>query len=318
MKRVIVTGCCGFIGSHFVERLMKRDDIELVIGIDIMSYASHVISFDDDRFILLRGYDIVDTDFTYLFRQHRIDTIIHFAAESHVDNSIDNVMPFVHTNIVGTLRILEALRAFPEVSLLHVSTDEVFGGEDECHDELSAYAPSNPYAATKASSDHLVRAFAKTYGLRCTVTNCTNNFGTRQHVEKLIPKTISRARAGNRIPIYGDGRQQRDWIFVDDHCRAIEMICDADCFPDTFCISTGVLRSNISVVLLILDMLDADHDLIDFVEDRPAHDLLYRVDSSKIRRELSWNEEHDFTKALAVTVDAEHRRLGGRHGNTNV
>jgi dTDP-glucose 4,6-dehydratase len=311
MTRVIITGCCGFIGSHFVDRLLKRDDIELIIGIDAMTYASKTPTIEDDRFCLLRQR-CESIMFDNLCAHHKIDTIIHFAAETHVDNSIVNVQPFVESNIHGTLAILEGLKRVPHVRLVHVSTDEVFGGDNELRDESSAYAPTNPYAATKASSDHLVRAFAKTFDLRCVVTHCTNNFGPRQHEEKLIPKTISRVMSNESIPIYGNGMQRRDWLFVDDHCHAIELICDTDFTRDTFCISTGVLRTNLEVVRTIIDFMDRDEDLIEFVEDRPAHDRQYRLDSSKVRRELSWNDDYEFEDALRFTIDAECRRAGWR------
>lgn len=311
MKRVIITGCCGFIGSHFVDRLLSRDDIELIVGIDAMTYASTKRAIDDDRFWLIQSR-CEDLMFDSLCSQHKIDTIIHFAAETHVDNSIAGTMPFVRSNIVGTLSILEGLKNVPDVRLIHVSTDEVFGGADELHDELSRFDPSNPYAATKASSDLLVSAFAKTFDLCCVVTHCTNNFGPRQHAEKLIPKVIARAIAGEKIPIFGNGEQKRDWLFVSDHCDAIELICDSGIDRDSFCVSTGKLRANLDVVRTIVAHVGRDDELITFVEDRPAHDAQYRVDSSKIRRELSWHDKHDFDDALRFTIDAECRRLGWR------
>jgi dTDP-glucose 4,6-dehydratase len=235
-----------------------------------------------------------------------VDVVVNFAAETHVDNSIKDASEFIHSNVVGVHTLLESAKKYGK-KFHQVSTDEVYGrlkiGSKERFTEKSAYAPRNPYSATKAAADHLVMAYFNTYKLETTISNCSNNFGPRQHREKLIPKSIINALHDVRIPVYGDGMQVRDWIYVNDHCSALETILKKGVPGETYLISADGERHNIDVVKRILDELEKPHSLIEHVTDRPGHDERYALDSAKIRKELGWKPEHGFEAELKDTID---------------
>ncbi|HVN14832.1 MAG TPA: dTDP-glucose 4,6-dehydratase [Anaerolineales bacterium] len=326
MKQVLVTGGAGFIGSNFVRYLLKAESQVRVINLDALTYAGSLENLKDlpnaNRYTFVQG-NICDRDFvSKVLREHQIDTIVHFAAETHVDRSILGPEPFVQTNIVGTFTLLEAARqfwlteaAFPveTIRFHHVSTDEVYGSlspKDPAFSESTPYAPNSPYAASKASSDHLVRSYGHTFGLPVTISNCSNNYGPYQFPEKLIPLMILNARAGKPLPVYGDGQQIRDWLFVEDHCEAIHTILTKSKTGETYNIGGGNQPANLTIVETICDMLDefqpastSYHELIKFVTDRPGHDRRYAMDIRKIQRELGWQPRHSLTDGLRATVE---------------
>ncbi|WP_405223961.1 dTDP-glucose 4,6-dehydratase [Lentisalinibacter sediminis] len=327
----MVTGGAGFIGSALVRTLIRDTACE-VLTVDKLTYAGNreaLAEVLNDPRHSLEVVDIRDrAAIAGLLSRFRPDALIHLAAETHVDRSIDDPSPFIHTNIVGTFELLEAVRAWllgsrsPEhFRLLHVSTDEVFGdldAEDAPWSERSRYDPHSPYSASKAGSDHLVRAWHRTYGLPILVSNSSNNFGAWQHPEKLIPLTITRALAGEPLPIYGDGSNVRDWLYVDDNVTALLAILAGGQVGRTYNVGAGNERTNLAVVRAICDHLDRTaprdassyRDLIRFVDDRPGHDFRCAIDSGKVCEELGWKPRHDFESALARTVDwyCRHRR----------
>jgi dTDP-glucose 4,6-dehydratase len=328
----LITGGAGFIGSNYVRHILSGS-VERVVVLDKLTYAGSLENLanviDDDRLVFVRG-DIGDAECVNdLFKRHRPESVVNFAAESHVDRSIDSPSPFIDTNIRGTFVLLEASRKlFSQLEandagafrFLHVSTDEVFGslGDDGLFSETTPYAPNSPYAASKASADHLVRAYQHTYGLPALITNCSNNYGPYQFPEKLIPLMILNALEGKPLPIYGDGLNVRDWLYVDDHCTGIALALREGLPGSSYNIGGNNERSNIEVVDAICDALDRAHpaasnadlpkpiksykELKVFVEDRKGHDRRYAIDSSKIRRELSWSPTHDFATGMNATV----------------
>ncbi|WP_396273829.1 dTDP-glucose 4,6-dehydratase [Hyphomonas sp.] len=317
-----VTGGAGFIGSAFVRKLIAAD--ERVTVIDKLTYAGNLSSLCDvqgNARFRFEKLDICDHDGVLrLMTGIAPDVVVHLAAESHVDRSIAGAGEFMATNIMGTFSMLEAARAYwsglPGASqdafrFLHVSTDEVFGslGETGLFSETTPYDPRSPYSASKAASDHLARAWHHTYGLPVLVSNCSNNYGPRQLPEKLIPLTILNALAGEPLPVYGDGKQVRDWLHVDDHCAALELIARKGVPGETYTVGGRNERQNIEVVHAICDLLDEmrpanarRRDLIRFVKDRPGHDLRYGIDAGKLETELGWRARHDFGSGLAETV----------------
>jgi len=324
MKTLFVTGGAGFIGANFV--LQAVADGLHIINLDKLTYAGNA-----DTLASLAGHphhvfahgDIGDRELvTRLLREHRPQAIVNFAAESHVDRSIDGPAEFVQTNVVGTLGLLECARDYwrsleggtrDAFRFLHVSTDEVYGslGAEGKFTEQTAYAPNSPYSASKAASDHLVRAFQHTYGLPTLTTNCSNNYGPYQFPEKLIPLVIQKALAGESLPVYGDGRNIRDWLFVEDHCSAIRRVLDSGRIGETYNVGGNAERENIAVVKTICRLLDthqplADHrereSLISYVKDRPGHDRRYAIDSSKLQSELGWAPSQTFETGIAQTV----------------
>jgi len=326
MKNILVTGGLGFIGSNFVRLLLEEGEVAKVVNLDKVTYAGNPENLtdweDDPRYLFVQG-DIGDGDLTSsLLTTHEIDGVVNFAAESHVDRSIDSPEPFFQTNVVSTLRLLDAAHRFwaelpsagrESFRFLHVSTDEVFGSlhsDDPAFRETTAYAPNSPYAASKASADHIVRAYHHTYGLPVVTTNCSNNYGPRQFPEKLIPLMILNALEGKSLPIYGDGGNVRDWLYVVDHCEAIWLSLTMGRPGETYCIGGDSERTNLEVVDSICSILDdlrpegSPHDQLKaFVQDRPGHDWRYAIDSTKIRAELSWSPKHDFTQGLRTTVE---------------
>ncbi len=324
-KTWLVTGGAGFIGANFV-RLARERDLARVVNLDLLTYAGNLDNLadlgGDSDHVFVRG-DIRDGDLlSRLLAEHRPEAIVHFAAESHVDRSIHDAVPFLSTNILGTHALLEAAHrhlqglAQPErdaFRFLHVSTDEVFGTlgpNDPAFSERTPYAPNSPYAASKAASDHLVRAWCHTYGLPTLVTNCSNNYGPYQFPEKLLPLMICNVREGKPLPVYGDGRQIRDWLFVTDHCEAIVAVLERGRVGETYNIGGSSELANIDVVQTLCAIFDerdpaaAPHArLIRHVQDRPGHDRRYAIDHRKISAELGWSPRIAFTEGIRLTVD---------------
>ena len=326
MTTLLVTGGAGFIGGNFVLAALRQSGMR-VINLDKLTYAGNLDTLavlrGNPQHVFVRG-DIGDrTLLAKLLAEHAVDAVINFAAESHVDRSIDGPAAFIETNVVGTLALLEAARdhwkALPLARqdgfrFLHVSTDEVYGslGPLGAFTETTPYAPNSPYSASKAASDHLVRAFHHTYGLPTLTTNCSNNYGPYQFPEKLIPLTIQKALHGEPLPVYGDGRNVRDWLYVGDHCAAIRRVLEAGRVGETYNVGGNSERENIQVVRAICALLDARRPLADgrrreslisFVKDRPGHDRRYAIDAGKLQREQGWAPAHDFEHGLARTVD---------------
>ena len=324
MKTLLVTGGAGFIGGNFVLESVARG--VRVVNLDKLTYAGNLDTLaslaDRDSHTFVHG-DIGDRELvSSLLLKHKPDAVVNFAAESHVDRSIDGPAAFVETNVVGTLALLEAARdywkslegdAAANFRFLHVSTDEVYGslGSEGKFTEQTAYAPNSPYSASKAASDHLVRAFHHTYGLPALTTNCSNNYGPYQFPEKLIPLVIQKALAGEPLPVYGDGMNIRDWLFVGDHCNAIARVLEAGVVGETYNVGGNAERENITVVKTICALLDERvpltdgrkrESLITFVKDRPGHDRRYAIDSSKLQRELGWTPSQTFESGIAQTV----------------
>lgn len=328
MKRILVTGGAGFIGSTVVRHIINHTSDSVVV-VDKLTYAGNLASLTpvahDERFAF-EQVDICDrSELNRVFTHYRPDVVMHLAAESHVDRSIDGPAAFIETNIVGTYTLLEAARGFwsaledsakAAFRFHHISTDEVYGdlhSMDDFFTETTPYAPSSPYSASKASSDHLVRAWLRTYGLPTLITNCSNNYGPYHFPEKLIPLTILNALAGKPLPVYGNGQQIRDWLYVDDHARALYLVATKGAIGETYNIGGHNERKNIDVVETICALLEElvpqkpqgivrYHDLITFVADRPGHDLRYAIDAAKIARDLGWTPEETFESGMRKTV----------------
>ena len=307
-ERIVVTGGCGFVGSNFVRWVVREHPEVGVTVLDKLTYAGNRENIADllGRCVELVVGDICDEELLdRVIPGH--DAVVHFAAESHNDRSIADPEPFVQTNVVGTYRLLEACRRH-DVRLHHVSTDEVYGDlalDDPARiTEESPYRPSSPYASTKASSDMLARAWSRTYGLRATISNCSNNYGPYQHVEKFIPRQVTNVLCGRRPRLYGDGRNVRDWIHVDDHSSAVWEILTRGRLGETYLIGADGERDNVTVLRDILRAMGRPEDDFDWVHDRPGHDRRYAIDASKLRRELGWEPKHaDFAKGLAATIE---------------
>jgi dTDP-glucose 4,6-dehydratase len=322
--KLLLTGGCGFIGSAVVRYLLRNTD-HVVINVDKMTYAASEDALEEarrhNRHVLVKA-DIADAAaMRQVFATHDPDAVMHLAAESHVDRSIDGPGEFIRTNIVGTFTLLqEALRHWRRLPaekrarfrFLHVSTDEVFGslGTEGAFSETTAYAPNSPYSASKASSDHLVRAWRETYELPTLVTNCSNNYGPYHFPEKLIPHMIIKGLAGEPMPVYGDGKNVRDWLYVEDHARALSLVLERGAIGETYNVGGRNERTNLHVVEMICDWLDriapgADgprRRLISFVTDRPGHDRRYAIDASKLERELGWRADENFESGIQKTV----------------
>jgi dTDP-glucose 4,6-dehydratase len=323
LNPILVTGGAGFIGSNFVQHWLASEQSS-VLNLDKLTYAGNLSNLsgvaDDDRHIFVRG-DICDRRLVGdLLRSHRPSAIVHFAAESHVDRSIHDGQDFIRTNVEGTFCLLQAAREYVNelpakeklaFRFLHVSTDEVYGSldaTDPAFTETTAYAPNSPYSASKAASDHLVRAFHHTYGLPTLTTNCSNNYGPYQFPEKLIPLMIHNAVRGKQLPVYGDGRNVRDWLYVLDHCEAIRQVLHKGRLGETYNIGGHSEKTNLEVVSEICHTLaelrpGRDYQsLVQFVQDRPGHDRRYAVDTSKIQREIGWSPSESFTSGLRKTI----------------
>jgi dTDP-glucose 4,6-dehydratase len=321
-RKVLVTGGAGFIGSCLVRRLLATDEQIRVVNLDALTYSGSQASLAGvgeqypNRYRFVHG-DIRDEGLLEeLFGAEALDTVIHLAAESHVDRSIDGPESFIRTNVVGTFALLEAARKAwtnRDGRFHHVSTDEVFGslGDDGLFSETTAYDPRSPYSASKAASDHLVRAWGHTYGMNVTISNCSNNFGPWQFPEKLIPLMISNCLAEKPLPVYGDGGNVRDWLYVVDHCEAIDRIVRQGRPGRTYNVGGQCERTNIDLVRTLCGLMDRHRplsggrsyeELITFVPDRPGHDRRYAIDATRIRTELGWRPGHDFDEALDATV----------------
>ncbi|GAB4402297.1 MAG: dTDP-glucose 4,6-dehydratase [Anaerolineales bacterium] len=327
MKNVLVTGGAGFIGANFIHYLLRAEEDIHLVNLDALTYAGNLDSLadvaNDPRYYFVQGNICDGEQVASVLREHQIDTIVHFAAESHVDRSILGPRQFVETNVMGTFTILDAARNFwirdkalplESVRFHHVSTDEVFGSlapDEPAWTEETPYAPNSPYAASKAASDHLVRSYGHTYGLPYSITNCSNNYGPYQFPEKLIPLIILNAMEGKPLPVYGDGQQIRDWLHVEDHCEAIHLVLTKGMNGSTYNIGGENQPANLTIVETICDILDEidtasahkpHRNLIQFVKDRPGHDRRYDMDTHKISTELGWHPRHTLTQGLLDTV----------------
>ncbi|WP_339670078.1 dTDP-glucose 4,6-dehydratase [Dasania marina] len=323
--KILITGGAGFIGSAVIRHIINNTS-DYVINVDKLTYAGNLESLvdiaDSGRYFL-EQVDICDrTKLDRVFGHYRPDAVMHLAAESHVDRSIDGPADFVETNIIGTYTLLEAARHYwltldgPAKQLFrfhHISTDEVYGdlaGTEDLFTEKNAYAPSSPYAASKASSDHLVRAWQRTYGLPTVITNCSNNYGPYHFPEKLIPLMILNALEGKPLPVYGDGQQIRDWLYVEDHARALYLVATKGCVGETYNIGGHNEKANIDVVKIICELLEefapsasGYASLITYVKDRPGHDIRYAIDARKIEKDLDWIPEESFESGMRKTVE---------------
>ena len=296
--KILVTGGLGFIGSNFVRYVADKADIVVV---DALKYGSNENNLKDSDYGFVKG-DICDYELMAELVKGK-DAIVNFAAETHVDRSISNPYAFIESNVIGVFTILEAMRKVnPEARLVHVSTDEVYGDiEKGSFKEKDVLKPSSPYSASKASADMLVLAYVRTYGLNAVITRCTNNYGAYQFPEKLIPKAIIRAKMDKKIPIYGTGKNVRDWIFVKDHCGAIDLVLERGKEGEIYNIASGEEKTNLQVVSEILRIMDKPN-LIEFVEDRPGHDVRYSLNSSKLRK-LGWKPNYGFEEGLRETIE---------------
>ncbi|MGD9300656.1 MAG: dTDP-glucose 4,6-dehydratase [Desulfobacterales bacterium] len=322
MQNMLVTGGCGFIGSVFIRHLLQESDFEgRIINLDKLTYAGNLENLVDiaetfsERYVFIKA-DICDEDaLSHAFDIYGIDAVCNFAAESHVDRSIVAPDTFIKTNIEGTFKLLEVARQNSDQMVLfhHVSTDEVYGslGPSGFFTEQTPYRPNSPYSASKAASDHLVRAYCKTYGLPVTLSNCSNNYGPYQFPEKLIPLMILNALDNKNLPVYGDGRNIRDWLYVEDHCRAVWEIMKNGARGETYNIGGRCELANIDTVNLVCDLVSeiqpredqtSRRDLIRFVKDRPGHDLRYAIDCSKLEKELGWTPRESFESGLRKTI----------------
>jgi dTDP-glucose 4,6-dehydratase len=327
MRNILVTGGAGFIGSNFIHFILQAEPDVQIVNLDALTYAGSLENLrdlpDPSRHLFVHG-DICNREMVdSLLRAHQIDTVVHFAAETHVDRSIHGPAQFIQTNVVGTFTLLDAARRFwleekslgnEVVRFHHVSSDEVFGAlgsGDPAFSETTAYAPNSPYSASKAASDHLARAYYHTYGLPVTITNCSNNYGPCQFPEKLIPLFILNGLNGKPLPVYGDGQQIRDWLFVDDHCDAILTVLRRGMPGETYNVGGDNQPANLSVIHAICEIMDKllpgspytpHNQLIQFVVDRPGHDRRYAMDISKISRELGWQPSQSLHAGLFKTV----------------
>ena len=307
--RVLVTGGAGFIGSNFIHYWLKNHPDDQVINFDALTYAGNLQNLKDieksPNYTFIKGDITSAKDVRSAFKN--VDTVVNFAAESHVDRSILNPAPFILTNVVGTQILLDAAKDTNVSRFHHVSTDEVYGAlnlnSKERFNEDSPYHPNSPYAASKAASDHLVRVYSKTYGLPITISNCSNNFGPYQFPEKLISLAITNLLEGKKVPVYGDGLYVRDWLYVEDHCTAIDLVLQKGKIGETYCIGEDNDIPNIDVIKKALKILGKSEDQIEYVKDRPAHDRRYAIDATKIKKELAWQPKYDFEKALKLTVN---------------
>ncbi|MGG1961375.1 dTDP-glucose 4,6-dehydratase [Bacillus pumilus] len=307
-KSYLITGGAGFIGLNFVKLLLQETDVRLTV-FDKLTYASHPEEMDE--LLKLSHFHFIQGDITL---QHELDqafdevydAIIHFAAESHVDRSIESAEPFIQTNVLGTYRMLEAVLKGKAKKLIHISTDEVYGDlelDDPAFTEQTPLSPNNPYSASKASSDLLVKSYIHTHQLPAMITRCSNNYGPYQHEEKLIPTIIRKAINGEKIPIYGDGQQIRDWLYVEDHAKAVKQVLENGTAGQVYNIGGGNEKTNLDLTKTILTQLGISHDRIAFVEDRKGHDRRYAIDASKLKRELGWTQLTSFEAGIEKTIN---------------
>lgn len=307
-KSYLITGGAGFIGLNFVKLLLQDTDVRLTV-FDKLTYASHPEEMDE--LLKLSHFRFIQGDITL---QHELDqafdevydAIIHFAAESHVDRSIESAEPFIQTNVLGTYRMLEAVLKGKAKKLIHISTDEVYGDlepDDPAFTEQTPLSPNNPYSVSKASSDLLVKSYIHTHQLPAMITRCSNNYGPYQHEEKLIPTIIRKAVNGENIPIYGDGQQIRDWLYVEDHARAVKQVLENGTAGQVYNIGGGNEKTNLDLTKTILSQLGISHDQIAFIQDRKGHDRRYAIDASKLKGELGWTQETSFEEGIEKTIN---------------
>jgi len=328
-KTILITGGLGFIGGHFVHHYRQHYPGVKIVVVDKNTYAadrSRILPFEgQENFVFIEADIAVAEKMHSLFQQYRPSVVVNFAAESHVDNSISGPAPFLATNVTGTFNLLEAARQlwlekphelkeeFYQARFYQISTDEVFGslGQEGLFSEASNYAPNSPYSASKASADHWVRSYFHTYGLPTLISQCSNNYGSHQHEEKLIPTVIRTALKGEIIPLYGDGKNRRDWLYVEDHCTAIVKVLEKATPGESYTIGGGAERDNLTICKTILSFLDgikpkkdgsSYQEQIRFVEDRPGHDFRYAIDARKIKSQLGWEPQNTFEEALQKTV----------------
>jgi dTDP-glucose 4,6-dehydratase len=315
-KELLITGGAGFIGLNFVHYLLKSSDYLLTV-VDALTYASNsgeIHELAKNKRIRFFPYDITNEDQLLSIKDRKYEAIIHFAAESHVDNSIKDAEPFINTNIKGTYHLLKLLQDGYAKKMIHISTDEVYGSLEESDPpftEQSPISPNNPYSATKASSDLLARSFYHTHKLPIIITRCSNNYGPFQNHEKFIPTIIQQAFYSQKIPVYGDGQQVRDWLFVEDHCRAIKLVLEKGKVGEVYNIGGGNEKTNIEVVTQILHALSKSEDLIQFVDDRKGHDRRYAINSNKIKKELGWEQHYSFDEGIRKTISWYIQRFHG-------
>ena len=304
--KILVCGGAGFIGSAFIKNYLNNNPKNKIINLDLLTIGSNLKNLKEIE--QNKNYQFINDDIKNQKLVDNlakdVDVIINFAAESHVDRSIANPKPFIETNILGTYSLLEATKKHDNL-FIHVSTDEVYGDaeNEDSFTEKSLINPSNPYSATKAAADHLVSAYHRTYGIKCITTRCTNNFGPHQFPEKLIPKTIIRAKKDLKIPLYGNGEQIRSWIYVYDHVQAIENLISNGISGRVYNITAWNEIKNKTIVENILELLNKSKDLIEYVDDRPGHDKRYSIDASKIQKEINWKPKYDFKESLKDTVE---------------
>ncbi len=338
MKSILVTGGAGFIGANFVPYFAKKYPDYLVINLDKLTYAGNLDNLEDcqdcPNYKFVKG-DICDRNLIEkLFSEYDIRGVVHFAAESHVDNSITGPKAFIETNVLGTFTLLDVARnywmsapnqvkeGYENCRFHHISTDEVYGalGDSGYFYETTPYDPSSPYSASKASSDMIVKAYHRTYGMNVTISNCSNNYGPKQHPEKLIPKIISNCLEEKNIPIYGDGKNVRDWLYVLDHCKAIDLIFHKGQSGETYNIGGHNEKNNLEIVDAICAILDKKmpkksggsyKDLVVFVKDRPGHDRRYAIDATKLSTQLGWKADENFASGIVKTVDWYLKKLTG-------
>ena len=328
MQKILITGGAGFIGANFIPYYLKNNPKNHIVNLDLLTYAGDLENLQEveniENYTFVKG-DICNRKLVEdLFKEHQFNAVIHFAAESHVDNSIKNPDAFIKTNVNGTFTVLDVAKnhwldssnnykeAFKNARFHHISTDEVYGtlGEEGLFTEETPYAPNSPYSASKASSDFLVRSYFHTYGLNVITTNCSNNYGPKQHQEKLIPTIIRKAIAGEDIPIYGDGKNIRDWLYVLDHCNAIELAFKKGKVGETYNVGGNNEHTNLFIANIICEILDKVYpkkisykQQITFVKDRLGHDFRYAIDASKIERELGWKAKENFESGIEKTID---------------
>jgi len=322
MKKILITGGAGFIGSHLVRLFVNKYPDYHVYNLDALTYAGNLENLKDienkKNYTFLRGDITSDSYIKSIFSQYRFDSVIHLAAESHVDRSISDPLSFAKTNILGTMILLNSFKDiwfnnWEEKRFYHISTDEVYGslGESGLFEETTSYDPNSPYSASKASSDHFVRAYGETYNLPYVITNCSNNYGQHQFPEKLIPLFINNILNGNKLPVYGDGNYTRDWLYVKDHAIAIDLVFHKGTNKETYNIGGFNEWKNIDLVKLLCKQMDekllyksgSSEKLIEYVKDRPGHDLRYAIDASKINKELGWEPTVTFEQGLSQTID---------------
>jgi dTDP-glucose 4,6-dehydratase len=328
MKNILVTGCAGFIGSNFVPYFLEKYPKYNIINLDLLTYAGNLANLkgcdNNPKYKFIKG-NICNRDLVeFIFQEYDINGVIHFAAESHVDNSIINPGIFIETNVNGTYTLIDVAKnywmdspfhykkKYKECRFHHISTDEVYGtlNETDLFTEETSYAPNSPYSASKASSDMIVRSYQETYGLNTVITNCSNNYGPKQHDEKLIPTIIRKALSGENIPIYGDGKNIRDWLYVLDHCKGIDLVYHTGKKSNVYNIGGRNERTNLQIVDTICSILDVKvpskksyKELITFVVDRAGHDRRYAIDATKVENELGWKADEDFDSGIVKTIE---------------